>query len=101
MIFEQVTFYKNDVIDHDRLGNPIYKEVAIGDFHAAITQWTKEEIELEYRAITNNLRKMITHAPREVIEEFTHVYIGNKKYVSKELKSDFKRWRLCYVKEVH
>lgn len=99
MIFENVAFYENVQVGTDPLQNPIYEESEIGSFSSALTQWTIEEIALLDRAVTQSNRKLITHAPVEVLKRATHIYINDIKYTDIMLKSDFRRWRLCHVKE--
>lgn len=99
MIFQSVDFYKNVKADEDALGNPIFKEQIIDSYPTTLTEWSTEEIALLDRAVTQNNRKMLTHANIDVLKETTHVYINGTKYTNITLKSDFKRWRLCYVKE--
>ena len=99
MRFHDVDFYGNVKVDEDALGNPIYEEGIIGTYPATLTQWTTEEIALLDRSVTQTNRKLLTHAPINVLKQATHVYIDETKYTDIVVKSDFVRWRLCYVKE--
>ncbi len=99
MIFKDVDFYGNVKVDEDALGNAIYEEEVIGTFPTTLTQWTTEEIALLDRTVTQNNRKLLTHAPVDVLKQTTHVYINGVKYTNIDVKSDFRRWRLCHVKE--
>lgn len=99
MIFEDVDFYGNVKVDEDKLGNPIYKEGLLGSYSTTLTQWTPEEIALLDRSVTQNNRKLLTHAPIDILKRATHVYIDETKYTNITVKSDFRRWRLCHVKE--
>lgn len=99
MRFKDVNFYANIEIGKDPLGNPIYEEGIIGTYPATLTQWTTEEIALLDRSVTQTNRKLLTHAPINVLKQATHVYIDETKYTDIVVKSDFIRWRLCYVKE--
>lgn len=99
MIFKDVPFYENKKVDEDALGNPIYDEVEIGVYRTALTQWTTEEIALLDRSVTQNNRKLLTHAPINVLKRASHVYVDDIKYTQIDVKSDYVRWRVCHVKE--
>lgn len=99
MILKNVDFYGNVKIDEDVLSNPIYEEAIIGTYPTTLTQWTTEEIALLDRTVTQNNRKLLSHAPVDVLKKSTHVYIDGIKYTDVAVKSDFVRWRLCHVKE--
>lgn len=83
----------------DELGNPIKESVLIGEYRGKITQWTSEEIALLDRTITQTQRKLLTDAPKNVIEQAEQVEIDGVTYTLINVKSDFIRWRLCHVKE--
>lgn len=100
MRFKDVDFYGNVKVDEDALGNPIYEEGIIGTYPATLTQWTTEEIALLDRSVTQTKRKLLTHAPVDVLKQASHLYIDGVKYGHIGVKSDFTRWRLCYVKEL-
>lgn len=100
MIFKTATFYALvESGQTDELGNPIFKESEIGKFKAGITQWTSEDAAVLDRSVTQNTRKLLTHAPRDVLNQVNLVELDGVKYSSIELVSDFTRWRVCYVKE--
>jgi len=99
MIFKDVDFYGSVKVGEDDLNNPIYEEAIIGSYPTSLTQWTIEEITLLDRSVTQSNRKLLTHAPVDVLKQSTHVYINEFKYTDINVKSDFTRWRLCHVKE--
>ena len=99
MIFKDVDFYGNVKVGEDALNNPIYEEAVIGTYPTTLTQWTTEEIAILDRSVTQSNRKLLTHAPIDVLNQANHVYINNIKYSNIKVKSDFNRWRLCHVKE--
>lgn len=99
MIFKDAAFYKYEKVDEDALGNPVYDDVEIGTHPTLITQWTSEEVALLDRDVTQNQRKLLTHAPKEVLNSTSMVEVDGITYTNILLKSDFVRWRLCHVKE--
>lgn len=99
MIFKSVDYYENVKVGEDALHNPIFEDVKIGSFPTTLTQWTTEEIALLDRAVTQNQRKLLTHAPIDVLKRASHVVVDDVKYTNIMVKSDFTRWRLCHVKE--
>lgn len=99
MIFHKAMYYKNVQTGEDVLGNPIFEKEPIGEYLTAITQWKSEEIALLDREVTQNSRKMLSKAPISVLKQSSTVSIDSYEYADIKLKSDFKRWRLCYVEE--
>ena len=100
MRFKNVEFYGNMKVDEDALGNPIYEEKLLDIYPSTLTEWTTEEIALLDRTVTQNQRKLLTHAPIDVLKQTTHVYINGVKYGDIDVKKDFIRWRLCHVREL-
>lgn len=102
MRFKPLQLYKLEVIGRDELNNPLYGPVLIdGDYKGKITQWTSEEIALMDRDITKTQRKLLTNAPKNVLEQADEVEVDGDTYSIVDVKSDFVRWRLCHVKEYY
>lgn len=99
MRFEPATFFIYQETGKDQLGNPIYENTPITGYKAKITQWTSEEIALLDRIVTQSQRKLLTNAPRNVLNDARSVLIDGLTYTITEVKSNFVRWRLLYVKE--
>lgn len=99
MRFEPATFFVSIETGKDELGNPVYENKPITGYKAKITQWTSEEIALLDRTVTQSQRKLLTNAPINVLKGASSVLIDNVTYTIIEVKSDFVRWRLLYVKE--
>lgn len=98
MRFTPATFFVAVETGKDELGNPIYENKPITGYKAKITQWTTEEIALLDRSVTQSQRKLLTDAPRNILNGSSSVLIDGVTYAITEVKSDFVRWRLCYVK---
>lgn len=94
-----MAFYSNEEVGRDVLDNPIVEPVLIGSYRGLVTQWTTDEIALLDREITRTQRKLLTTAPRSVVKQADRVVVGDETYSIVDVKSDFVRWRLCYVKE--
>lgn len=92
--------YSLEETGRDELNNPIKKPILIGLYKGAITQWTTEEIALLDRKITSTQRKFITDAPRNVIEHADQVQVDGDTYTLLNLKTDYRRWRLCHVRGI-
>lgn len=99
MRMKPVTFFVYVEIDKDDLGNPIYDDSPITGYKAVVTQWTSEEIALLDRTVTQSQRKLLTDAPKSVLNSASSVLVDEDTYTITEVKSDFVRWRLCHVKE--
>lgn len=85
----------------DELNNPILEPVLMGLYKGAITQWSTEEIALLNRDVTRTQQKLLTDAPRNVIQQADTVEVANETYSLVDIKSDFHRWRLCHVRNFH
>src|SRR5690625_5350096 len=99
MRLEPATFYVYEKVDEDVLGNPIYEDVPVEGYKAKVSQWTSEEIALLDRTVTQSQRKLLTDAPKSVLNSASSVFVDEDTYTITEVKSDFVRWRLCHVKE--
>lgn len=100
MRMKPIKLFSLEEVERDELNNPIVEPVLIGLYKGVISQWSIEEIALLDREITKNQRKLLTDAPKNVIEQTEQVEIDGDTYTLIDFKSDFTRWRLCHVKEL-
>lgn len=98
MRMKRVHFFALEVVDRDELNNPIYEPVPIGSYKGILTQWSLEEIAVMDREVLETHQKLLTDAPRSVLERAERVEIEGVSYAITDLKKDFRRWRLCHVK---
>lgn len=98
MRMQPLKLFSLEETGRDELNNPIKEPVLIGIYKGTITQWTTEEIALLDREVTRTQRKLLTDAPRNVIKQADTIVIDNEAYSVVDVKSDFRRWRLCHVK---
>lgn len=101
MRMKPIKLYSLEEIGRDELNNPIKEPLLIGLYKGAITQWSTEEIALLDRQITQTQRKLLTDAPKNVIKQAERVVVNNETYSLVDIKSDFKRWRLCHVRRFY
>lgn len=99
MRFKPLELYTLEEKGRDELGNPIQKPVLFGLYRGKVTAWSTEEIALLDRDVTRNLRKILTDAPRNVLESTDRLFIDGTMFTIVEVKKDFTRWRVAYVKE--
>lgn len=98
MRMKPIKLFSLEEVGRDELNNPIVEPVLIGLYEGVISQWSIEEIALLDREITKTQRKLLTDAPRSVINQAQRVDVDGETYTIMEVKKDFQRWRLCYVK---
>lgn len=100
MRFEPTTLFLYQKTGEDELGNDKYDIVEVeGNYKSKITQWTSEEIALLDRTVTQNERKLLTDVPISLLKGTRRIKVDDMTYTITEVKSDFIRWRLVYVKE--
>lgn len=99
MRFQPIELYSLEEAGRDELNNPKVEPVLIGLYRGTITQWSAEEIALLDRDVIRTQRKLLTDAPKKVIEQADQIVIDGEAHSIIDVKSDFIRWRLCHVRE--
>ena len=98
MNFKPLYFYANHEEGRDPLGNSITELIQIGESEGRFSPWTAEEIALDVREVTLHNRKILTPAPKELIEQAEKVKFEDKFHDITEIKGDdTTRWRIIIV----
>lgn len=96
--FKPLYFYANHEAGRDPLGNPITELIQIGESEGRFSTWTSEEIALDVREVTLYNRKILTPAPKELIEQAEKVKFEDKYHDIKDITGDdTTRWRIIIV----
>lgn len=101
MKFYDLTLYGKVKTSEDELGNSIYKRDEVAINKGALTQWTKEDVDVLGRPYTENNRKLLTQASIEVLSASDEVHINGEMYKIVSIAQDFIRWRLCHIRKLN
>lgn len=98
MRLKPLCFYAKKEVGKDPLGNPVTELVMIGQSEGRFSSWTAEEIALDVREVTLYNRKILTPAPKGLIEQADKVKFEDKFHDIIEMKGDdTTRWRILIV----
>lgn len=98
MRMKSIKLFAMKEVGRDELNNPITEPVLIGLYKGVITPWKTEEIALLDRQVIQTKRKLLTDAPKRVIERADQVEVDGDTYGMNEVTTDTGRWRLCHVR---
>lgn len=98
MRMKSIKLFTMKAVGRDELNNPITEPVLIGLYKGAITPWKTEEIALLDRQVIQTKRKLLSDAPKRVIEQADQVEVDGDTYGIDEVITDTGRWRLSHVR---
>lgn len=96
--FKFKLIYKEPTGEKDKLGNEIRRSVESQPFRARFGEWTKEEIELFGREVTDNSFKILSYQlSQEQASRAEYVVCGSERLKVEEVKY-IGRWVLLVVR---
>ena len=101
MKFYPMTLYGKQATTEDELGNPIYERHEVAIDKGALTQWTRDDVDMLGRSYTENNRKLLTQASIEVLSASEEIHIDGEIYQIVTVAQDFIRWRLCHIRKLN
>lgn len=96
MKMEKATLIQFVPIGIDILGNPTTERTEYKDIKIRITQWTEGDMVVQGRAITTNMRKLLTQAPLADLEACSQIVVEDEGYTMHKI-TDLGRWKLVYI----